>query len=97
MSGSVNLVEIAIAGAVLSFAIRTTSSQWMLRLALLWMVAFSLAHGILVIDRALPQGWIWMLVEGSPALALAAISLLRREPQRLDRFPWARERAEKTE
>ncbi len=96
MSGSVNIVEIAFAGAFLWFVIQTTSSQWMLRLALLWMVAFSLAHGILVIDRALPQEWISMLVEGSPAFAFAAISLLRREPQRLDRFPWARERAEKT-
>ena len=88
--GSVNIVEIAVAGALLSFAIRTTSSQWMLRLALLWLVVFALAHGIFVVDRTLPHGWVWKLVEISPALVFEAISLLRRESQRLDRYPWAR-------
>ncbi len=94
MSGSVNLLEIAIAVSSLAFAIKTTSSQWMLRLALLWLVVFALAHGIFVVDRALPHGWKWKLVEIVPALVFEAISLLRREPQRLDRFPWARERTE---
>ncbi|HUY11978.1 MAG TPA: hypothetical protein VMV73_06940 [Candidatus Dormibacteraeota bacterium] len=69
---------------------RTTSSQWMLRLALLWLLLVVLARGILVVDRALPGGWAWKIAEVLPAVVLLALSLLRHEPQRFGAYPWAR-------
>uniref|UniRef100_E6Q7F8 Uncharacterized protein n=1 Tax=mine drainage metagenome TaxID=410659 RepID=E6Q7F8_9ZZZZ len=90
MFGGVNLLAILIAILLASMAMRTTSSQWMLRLALLWCMLVVLARGILIVDRTLPGGWTWKIVEILPAVVLLGISLLRREPQRFGAYPWAR-------
>ncbi len=90
MFDGVNVLALALALMLASMLIRTTSSQAMLRLALLWCMLFILARGILAVDRALPGGWTWKIVEILPALVFLGLSLLRREPQRFDAYPWAR-------
>jgi len=90
MFGGVNLIAILIAIFLASMAMRTSSSQWMLRLALLWCTLVVLARGILVVDQALPGGWTWKIVEILPALVFLGLSLLRHEPQRFGAYPWAR-------
>ena len=69
---------------------RTTASQWMLRVAILWCALVTLAWSIQGVDHALPTGWTWKVAEILPAIAFWALSLLRREPQRLGAYPWAR-------
>ena len=93
MLGVVNPVDIAFAVLFLSLAMRTTSSQMLLRLAMLWCALVMLAYGVLDVDRALPGGWMWKLAEVAPAILLLAISLLRRESQRFGAYPWARARS----
>ncbi len=90
MLDAVNPVEILLAVLVASMVMRTTSSQRILRLAMLWLFLVVIAHGILVVERALPSGWMWKLAEVAPAILLWAISMLRREPQRFGAYPWAR-------
>ena len=90
MLGIVNPVAILLAVLVASMVMRTTSSQMLLRLAMIWLFLVALAHGVLVVDRALPGGWMWKLAEVAPAILLVAISLLRRESQRFGAYPWAR-------
>ena|GEM_PF-2865245 len=90
MLDGVNLIALALALMLASMVIRTTSSQAMLRLALLWCILFILARGIFVVDRALPGGWTWKIVEILPAVVFLGISLLRREPQRFGAYPLAR-------
>ena len=90
MLDAVNPVEIALSFIFVSLAMRTTSSQRILRLAMLWLFLVVIAHGILVVERALPSGWMWKLAEVAPAILLWAISMLRREPQRFGAYPWAR-------
>lgn len=90
MLDAVNPVEIALSFIFVSLAMRTTSSQSILRLAMLWLFLVVIAHGILVVERALPSGWMWWFAEVAPAILLWAISMLRREPQRFVAYPWAR-------
>ncbi|MGC8486192.1 MAG: hypothetical protein ACP5O6_11280 [Candidatus Baltobacteraceae bacterium] len=90
MIDGVNPIAILIAILFVSMAMRATSSQWLLRLALLWCVLVVLARGILVVDRVLPSGWTWKIVEILPALVFLVLSLLRREPQRFGAYPWTR-------
>ena len=90
MLDAVNPVEILLAVLVASMVMRTTSSQRILRLAMLWLFLVVIAHGILVVERALPSGWMWKLAEVAPAILLWAISMLRRESQRFGAYPWAR-------
>ena len=90
MIDGVNPIAILIAILFASMAMRTSASQWMLRIAILWCALVVLARGIQGVDHALPTGWTWKVAEILPAVAFWGLSLLRREPKRLGAYPWAR-------